>query len=229
MFLNRAAVRRLCSVANLRQALGSDGLHLSTNALRTRLSMICVVSARTGRRLRITPVRFRYTLGTRAAREGYGAMVIAELLDHNDTQHVAVYTRDHPNFRNKVDAAVGWQLAPLAALFAGTVVDTEADARNGADPAMRVGLRKQKVATCGSAGFCGAEAVACYTCMHFQPWLDAPHENMLAWFLEERRRVLASGASERVAAATDQSILAVRAVMDACATRRAELGDGACE
>ena len=224
LFLNRAAVPRLGSIAELRRALQSDELHLRTAALRMRLAKITVESARTGQRLHITPVRFRYTLGTRAAREGYGAMVIAELLDHTDTQHVAVYTRDHPNFRTKLDAAVGRQLVPLAHHFTGPVADAEGAARNGDDPRMRVGMREAKVGTCASAGFCGAEAYACYTCWHFQPWLDAPHEKMLALFIDERRRVLASGASERVAAATDQSIAAVRAVMDACASRRAELG-----
>ena len=222
-FLSPVAARSLCSVGDLREALRSDLPHLSTAALRQRLAKISVVSVRTGGPLHLTPSRFRYTLGTRAAREGYGAFVIAELLDHSDTQQVEVYTRDHPNFRIKIDAAVGQHLVPLARLFSGTVVDTEARARNGADPAMRVGMREQKVGTCGTNGFCGAEVYACYTCMHFQPWRDAPHEKMLTWFLEERRRVLASGASERVVASTDQSILAVRAVMDACASRRAEL------
>lgn len=226
LFLNRGAVRRLRSVGDLRQALRSDSLHLSTQHLRRRLAKLSVVSLRTGKRLHIAPVRFRYTVGTRAAREGYGAMVIAELLDHNDTQHVAVYTRDHPNFRIQIDDAVGRQLAPLASLYAGAVVDSEAAARNGDDPGMRVGTREHKVGTCGSVGFCGAQASACYTCMHFQPWLDAPHEKMHAWFVEERNRVRASGASERVVAATDQSIFAVEAVMSACESRRAELRGG---
>lgn len=216
LFLNLSAVRRLRSVADLRDALRSDWLHLSTRALSSRLRKVSVTSARIGRRLRIISSRFRYSLGSRAAREGYGALVIAELLDHSDTQNAEVYTRDHPNFRTKVDAAVTDQLAPLARLYVRTHVDT--------DPAMRVGMREEKVGTCGSTGFCGAQTFACYTCMHFQPWRDAPHEKMLASFLEERRRVLAFGASERVVSATDQSILAVRAVIDACANTSSECG-----
>ena len=73
--------------------------------------------------------------------------------------------------------------AAVARAFAGTLVDSEAQARHGVDLRMRVGTRGQKVGTCGSRGFCGAEVAACYTCIHFQPWRDAPHHKMLEWFL----------------------------------------------
>ena len=167
--------------------------------------------------------RFRYTVGTRAAREGYGAMVIAELLDHSDLQNARVYTRDHPNFRQKIDEAVGQQLAPLARAFAGRVVDRESDARHGNDPSMRVGTREQKVGTCGSRGFCGAEALACYTCMHFQAWVDAPHREMLQWMLERRQQMEDAGASEMVVNALGPSILGVRAVIAASKARKVDL------
>ena len=150
-------------------------------------------------------------------------MVIAELLDHSDLQNARVYTRDHPNFRRKIDEAVGQQLAPLARAFAGTVVDREGDARHGNDPSMRVGRRQQKVGTCGSRGWCGAEALACYTCMHFQAWVDAPHQEMLDWMLDRRQHLDAAGASEMVVSAIDPSILGVRAAMDACEARKTEL------
>ena len=211
------------SVEQLRHALRNDALHVPTKDIQKDLKKIRVVSARTGRRLHITPQRFRYTLGTRAAREGYGAMVIAELLDHSDMQNAWIYTRDHPNFRQKIDEAVGQQLAPLARAFAGRAVDRESDARHGNDPGMRIGTREQKVGTCGSRGFCGAEALACYTCMHFQAWVDAPHQEMLDWMLERRQQMEDAGTNERVVSAIDPSILGARAVMAACEARKAEL------
>ena len=229
LFPNWNKFGELRSVDELRHALRNDALHVPTKDISNDLKRIRVVSARTGRRLRITPKRFRYTLGTRAARDGYGAMVIAELLDHSDVQNAWVYTRDHPNFRQKIDEAVGEQLAPLARAFAGRVVDRESDARHGDDRSMRVGTHEQEVGTCGSLGFCGAEALACYTCMHFQAWVDAPHGEMLEWMLERRRQWEAAGASEMVMSAIDPSILGVRAVMHACESRKAELsgeGDG---
>ena len=174
LFPNWNEFGKVRSVDELRHGLRNDVLHLPTKDISDDLKKISVVSARTGRRLHITPTRFRYTLGTRAAREGYGAMVIAELLDHSDLQNAWIYTRDHPNFRQKIDEAVGQQLAPLARAFAGRIVARESDARRGDDPSMRVGTRERKVGTCGSRGFCGAEALACYTCIHFQAWVDAP-------------------------------------------------------
>ena len=223
LFPNWTKFDELQSQQELRYALSSDALHVPTTDIRAGLSKIRVVSARTGRRLHITPQRFRYTLGSRAAREGYGVMVIAELLDHSDVQNASVYTRDHPNARKWLDKAVGRQLAPLAHAFAGTVVDTELDARHGHDPTMRVGTRDQKVGTCGSRGWCGAQATACYTCMHFQPWVDAPHDDVLAWMLERRQQTIDAGASEAVATAFDPSIQAAEAVIAACKARTAEL------
>ena len=156
-----------------------------------------------------------------------GPLIIAELLDHSDLQNVLMYTRVHPNFRAKIDQAIGKQLAPLVKVYTQRLVAAEAQARHGDDPSMRVGTREDKVGTCGSLGFCGAQAAACYTCIHFQPSLDAPHEKMLAWFLAERQRVEDAGAGEHVVAATDRSILGAQAVIAACEERKAQLaGDG---
>ena len=223
LFPNWHAVNRMKSIKELGKSLSNDALHARMHKLREGVDKIRVVSAHTGRRLHITPRRFRYTLGTRAAREGYGAMVIAEHLDHSDVQNVWVYTRDHPNFRRTVDKAVGKQLAPVAARFAGKVVDSESEARYGNDPAMRVGTRTVKVGTCGSAGDCRAGIVACYTCIHFQAWVHAPHEERLNAMLEDQRRWLEAGASERVVEATEASIQGARAVIAACKARKAKM------
>lgn len=55
------------------------------------LTKLLVWSERTGDHIHISATRFRRTLGTRAAQEGHGELVIAELLDHSDTQNVGVY------------------------------------------------------------------------------------------------------------------------------------------
>ena len=214
---------RIGSIDKLRTELVNDALHVRAHELRDGLDNIRVTSQRTGKRIHITPRRFRYTLGTRAARQGHGAMVIAELLDHSDDQNVAVYTRDHPNFRQTIDDAVGEQLEPVAARFAGRMVDSEIEARYGNDPAMRVGTRTVKVGTCGSAGPCRAGILPCYTCIHFQAWVDAPHEKMRDAMLAEQRWLREAGASELVIQAIDPSIQGARAVIAACNARKAEL------
>ena len=211
------------SVDALRRRLTNAMLHRSVRSLRASLRRLNVVSHRTGERLHINPRRFRYALATRAAREGYGPFVIAELLDHSDTQNAEVYTRQHPNFRAKIDAAVGQRLVPLAQAYAGMLVDGEDQARNAGDATKRVAVADQRVGTCGRESFCGAIPTACYTCVHFQPWLHAPHQQVLSALLAERERVLEITGDELVAGAADRSIVAVRHVIAACEQRKAEL------
>ena len=217
LFPKWSAFGSIDSVQALEATFPTDVLHLATGSLTAKLKKICVISARTGRRLHITARRFRSTLATRAARQGHGPAVVAELMDHEDLQNVGPYTRQHPNFRRKIDAAVGQQLAPLAEMFQTRLVDGER--RNGSS--QRVGTREHHVGSCGSEGFCGASAAACYTCMHFEPWLDAPHDQMLLWFLRQRQRAADAGATQDVVTATDPSIRAARAVIEACETARA--------
>ncbi|QQA60855.1 hypothetical protein JC965_24005 [Aeromonas caviae] len=72
--------------------------------------------------------------------------------------------------------------------------------------------------------FCGANVpIPCYTCMHFQPWLDGPHEAVYQGLLNERERVKEVTGDIEVAAVLDRSILAVADVIMRCAKRREEL------
>ena len=207
----------------LEMRMQDDSLYETTKSMCDRLGKIRIYSHRIGGPISVSPVRFRYTQGSRAAREGFGEYVIAELLDHSDTQNAKVYTRHHPNFRCRVDAAVGQALIPLAQAYSGTLVDRESDAINGSDLTKRVRNDAGNVGTCGSQGFCGANPSACYPCGHFQPWLDAPHEIVLDRLLTERQRVLDLTGDEAVAGAQDRSILAVRQVIALCERRKAEL------
>lgn len=62
-----------------------------------------ITSERTGMPLHVTATRFRRTLGTRAALEGHGELIIAELLDHTDTQNVGVYVQATPQILERID------------------------------------------------------------------------------------------------------------------------------
>lgn len=73
--------------------------HVSTELrfwLDTIVSSLEIPSERTGKNLKVFPTRLRRTLATRAAREGFGELIIAELLDHSDTQNARVYTENVP-------------------------------------------------------------------------------------------------------------------------------------
>ena len=179
-----------------------------------------VVSPRTGRSLRATCRRFRYTFATRLVREGASQRVVAEALDHTDLQSVQCYFDLKSDIVEKLDKAMALALGPLAQAFLGHLVRSEADAVRGGDRASRIyrhdrdtrGL--QPVGTCGSFSFCGLVApVACYTCVKFQSWVEAPHEEVLSDLLAERERREALGLSGRMVSLFDNTILAVADVV----------------
>ena len=159
-------VKKIHDIGTLTGRLQNDSLCATTDSVNRALNKLRIVSPRTGERMKINARRFRYTQGTRAAREGFGVYVIAELLDHSDTQSAAVYTRDHPNFRFKVDAAVGRELAPIAQAFAGKLFDDESAVINGSDVTKRVRNAKNTLGVCGNHAFCGLNPITCYTCVN---------------------------------------------------------------
>jgi len=181
-----------------------------------------VISERTGKVLHVTPTRFRRTLGTRAAAEGHGEFIIAELLDHSDTSNVGVYVQSTPAIIERIDKAIALQMAPLAQAFAGVLIHSEKDARRGNEPSSRIFdpriVKSMKpMGTCGSHSFCGQFApIACYTCANFQPWLDGPHEEVLDYLIGERDKML-TAADKRIASVNDRTILAVAEVVRRCA------------
>jgi len=216
------------SRAHRKEAPNGFRLHRTSDSLAETFIRVMrglsVISERTGAALHITPTRFRRTIGTRAAIEGHGELVIAELLDHNDTQNVGVYTQAVPQIVERIDRAVAMHLAPLAQAFAGVLIDDESNAVRGDDPTSRIcgphiDSAMKPMGSCGKHGFCGLMApIACYTCRSFQPWRDGPHEAVLQFLLNERERFV--GQSDvRIASVNDRTILAVAEVVRLCAER----------
>ncbi len=182
-----------------------------------------VFSERTGDRLNLATRRFRYTLGSNIAREGKGELIIAEALDHSDTQNVGVYVKNLPDVVERIDKAVAFQLAPLAQAFQGVLVESEVHADRGNDLCSRIGDGQVNVGNCGSYGFCGAMApVACYTCRHFQPWVDGPHEIILDELIKKRDEVLRNTKDIKIASSNDRLILAVAQVIRHCHAKKSE-------
>lgn len=185
------------------------------------LKRLNINSERTEAQLHVTGTRFRRTIGTRAAREGHGELVIAELLDHSDTQNVGVYVQATPEIVERIDRAVAMHLAPLAKAFAGKLLYNESEATRAGDPSSRISDPRfstsvKPIASCGKHGFCGFSApIACYTCPSFEPWLDGPHEAVLEYLLAERER-LSKNADIRIASINDRTILAVAQVIQEC-------------
>lgn len=211
--------------------LDSDRLHMRTEALQRTMMRIAetisVNSERTGAPILINAYRFRYTLGTNLGREGKGEYIIAEALDHTDTQHTGVYVKNLPEIVERIDKAVAYQLAPIAQAFQGVIIKTEHDARRGNDPCSRISNGSKNLGSCGSYGFCGALApIACYTCNHFQPWLDGPHESVLDGLLQERNRIYDLTSDLKVASINDRLVLAVSDVIMRCRDIKEKIAHG---
>lgn len=200
-------------------------------SIKSVLDKLNVLSERTGERIHITPRRFRYTIGTRAAAEGHGALVIAELLDHTDTQNVSVYIKSTPEMLERIDRAMAFVMAPMAQAFAGTLIYDESEATRSDDPRSRIvdprfDTSFKPMGNCGSYSFCGfAAPIACYTCKNFQPWLDGPHEAVLDHLIAERERLSVS-ADLRIASVNDRTILAVTHLVILCKEMREKLEEG---
>ena len=193
------------------------------------LSILEITSERTGERLKLFPTRLRRTLATRAAREGFGELVIAELLDHTDTQNARVYTENVPEHVDAINEAVARQLAPLAQAFTGIVIDKEINAIRGDDLNSRVKCESGGVGTCGNFGFCGALApISCYTCKKFQPWLHGPHNDVLEALMQERERLLELTQDKTMAAINDRTILAVTQVVQICERKIKDINQEKC-
>ncbi len=195
---------------------------------------LTVTSERTGKKIKVSPTRFRRTIGTRAAMEGHGELIIADLLDHTDTQNVGVYVEATPEIIDRIDKALALQLAPMAQAFMGIIIEDEYKAKRGDDPASRIrspnieSAKGGSVGTCGKYGFCGAYApIACYTCRKFQAWLDGPHETVLEELISKRERTLEQTGDERIAFVNDRTILAVAEVVRQCKELKLKEADNA--
>jgi integrase len=200
------------------------------DSLERTLNKLNVISERTGKPIHITATRFRRTVGTRAATEGHGELIIAELLDHTDTQNVGVYVEATPGIVERIDRAVAMQLAPLAQAFAGVLIADESQAARAGDPTSRIcdphfDATMKPMGSCGKHGFCGSLApISCYTCSNFQPWLDGPHEAVLSHLISERERFLETS-DIRIASINDRTILAVAEVVRRCEEIRIDAGE----
>ncbi|MAY34931.1 MAG: DNA breaking-rejoining enzyme [Spongiibacteraceae bacterium] len=227
LFPDFDAVRECKNTGELSAASLGDELHaerdLCNEVMKELEKQLDVYSERTGKRLNLSTRRFRYTLGSNIAREGKGELIIAEALDHSDTQNVGVYVKNLPDVVERIDRAVALELAPLAQAFQGVLIESETEAERGDDKSSRIGNAEVNVGNCGSYGFCGAMApIACYTCRHFQPWVDGPHEIILDELIDKRDQVLRNTQDIKVASSNDRLILAVAQVIRRCNAKKAE-------
>ncbi|OQP88184.1 hypothetical protein BTR14_01630 [Rhizobium rhizosphaerae] len=203
---------------------GLEG-HMSSRVI----GLIVKSAAATRHGFKTNSRRFRYTLGQRAMDDGKSELEVAELLDHSDTQSLKSYAAASAAMVERIDRVMAMSLAPLAQAFVGSGVADRATSPLSSDPSRRIYDRSLRDNTdealggCGQWGFCGLAApIACYTCMHFEPWIDGPHDVLLTELLDDRDRMLDQGLSPKIATIRDKTILAVAEVVQLCEAARAD-------
>ncbi len=174
--------------------------------------------------------RFRYTLATRARDDGANIFVLADLLDHSDTQNVKVYTEGGPDVVETLNRTMALELAPVAQAFAGLLVSRHDPLAAEGGTGKRIHERAlsdgdDPLGNCGRHGFCGlTRPLACYTCMNFRPWEDGPHSQMLDRLLAERELQRLKGRSPRIYGLLDRTVAAIAMVVRLCENPRGEVG-----
>ncbi|MBK0127071.1 site-specific integrase [Pantoea sp. S61] len=204
----------------LKEIFVSDKVHEYSVKINNTLGFIAetenVISERTYERLNVNPRRFRYTVGTRAAREGASELVIAELLDHSTTKYTGVYVEFNADHVARIDEAVGNHMKKYAGFFQGKIEGDDSIKKN--ELAVR-DLSGEVTGACGGCKSCQANVpVPCYTCHHFRPFIDAPHIELRDHLLKQRERIMTDTKDETMSKTLDRTIMAVEEVVKKCET-----------
>lgn len=188
--------------------------------------IICTREGLQGTPLKVFPKRFRITVGTRMAEEGKREREIAKALGQLCPESARIYIESLGKMRARINGKLAPEITPVAQYFLGKLVGLEAEAVRGDDPTSRVrsfngALKGEVLGTCGKAGFCGGFVpLPCYRCRSFQPWADAPHEEVLAWLLRDRQAKLEITGDPRYASVNDEVIKRISDVVRSCRLRR---------
>lgn len=223
IFIEETRINKLSSVEDLETRLSNtpDYLHMAADSAYELLRGVSVkntaCSERTGDYINFTASRFRYTKGTNLTRRGISGVALAAALDHTDTQNIGVYTENTEETAKQIDEVMAPMLAPLAQAFSGKLIASERDAVRANDPNSRVkNSKSENVGSCGTYAFCASGYRACYTCSSFEPWIEAPHEEVLNEILAEREKQKDLGISNNVIQSTDRLLLAVQQIIIMC-------------
>ncbi|MAZ88372.1 MAG: integrase [Cellvibrionaceae bacterium] len=198
------------------EAAPDSQLHTPMMTLRAWIQLIgktedFPLSERTGNKLKIHARRFRHTVGTDMATEGYGREAIAAALTHTDTRSAGKYIKTSIKMAKRIDEKLKDHLALVVNAFTGVIVSDRYVARNGD----RADRQLSNLAVCGADSQCYMDApLVCYQCPKFQPLLHADHQRALIEL--ENRQAMSSNTGQNTAAVYDRAILACRRVIHDC-------------
>ena len=229
IYIDKKKVEKLSNYDDLITKLDGPADYLYSSNYKVevlnKLTRLCEAkSARlNGDTIHINARRFRYTYATNLRNKGAGAHVLAEALDHSTIQYVLVYTQMTPDFVKSLNDSMATVMAPLAQAFQGKLVDDKRESYRRMDSRSLIkSANAEDVGNCGTQAYCSSGFLSCYTCRDFEPWLNAPHDQVLNCLINKRKQQKEWGVSELVISATDQTYLAVKNVVDMCTKIKSE-------
>ncbi|NCC22326.1 MAG: site-specific integrase [Alphaproteobacteria bacterium] len=173
------------------------------------------VSERTGERMLITTHRFRRTLGTVLAQNGYNAYEIAEIMGHATIDYVMVYVENTAEAFDRYEEKMAGTFETLLRSFRGELIERErSDAQN--QPyvhSLRGDNQPEEAGRCGSLSQCHRGWYTCYSCVKFRPYVDADHKSALMHVKLEYERTVAMGYQDSMLTGLEATIFAIEEVI----------------
>lgn len=176
-----------------------------------------LISPITGEPLKLTPRRLRYTFACNMAAQGVSRSTLAYMMDHTDTQNVAVYYELFDDLVPLLDKALVHKVGAVLKWFKGKPILSKEDSVNGKfqdKHLIFVGennpTEQIDIGICGKTSLCYLDPpYTCYLCPKFQPYQHANHERVLEILLEDREKRIKKYESARLAIQVDDVIYAV--------------------
>lgn len=141
--------------------------------------------------MKLTPRRLRKTFATHAALIGAPAIVLMELLDHEDLQHIMVYYQLGVNFAMRIDAVYQKHFGDHLAFFEGKITLKELVKRNNLNTVFGPDSLKKLVGIglCAKGSPCELQPpYSCYGCNKFEASNDiSVHQEVLTAMQNEVR------------------------------------------
>ncbi|MFJ3366602.1 site-specific integrase [Pseudomonas sp. NPDC086251] len=193
------------------------------------------ISARTGQAMVVSATRMRHTRARQLARQGIPHHMLSHWLGHSSEHSLAAYYNDPAEQARQLDEAMAPALAPFAMAFAGTLIDSTDQVSRPRDQSSKLEFdhegKLKSVGHCGKLSFCATTSIPipCYRCKHFEPFVDAPHQEVLEALIQRQaaeKQVIKIGGSRNLLIPIDLSadIHAVENCIARCNARTIEKG-----
>ncbi|WKV52168.1 site-specific integrase [Dickeya fangzhongdai] len=211
LFINYKAIRNYKNKNDIFDLMSMDYFHIKNSWITMVIKDIAKKTHELSNSESINAIRFRYSLGTRAAQEGYSEYIIAQLLDHRSIRCVSAYVQNIPEHAIRIDEMMTSEISKYAKAFKGEIIKSDSGQQKIRN---HIGVNSGNCSNCKDC--CAPVPIPCYTCPYFKPWLEAPHQEIYDYLLTERERISEITKDTKVTFALDRTISAVLEVINKC-------------